>query len=87
MGGDMGICNIENGTINDIDELEKLYNKINDYLTSGINYPGWLKGVYPIRETAETGIKENNLFVLRVEDKIIGSIILNHKQEEVDMST
>ena len=35
---------IEPGTSADIDELEKLYNELNDYLAATINYPGWIKG-------------------------------------------
>ncbi|WP_238886219.1 GNAT family N-acetyltransferase [Clostridium sp. YIM B02551] len=73
---------IEKGTENDIDELEHLYDDLNDYLESGINYPGWIKGIYPIRETAADGIKAGTLFVLRVNNKIAGSVILSHEPEE-----
>lgn len=82
MKSEFEIWNIETGTLSDIDDLEKLYNDINDYLQIKINYAGWRKGIYPVRETAEAGIEEANLFILRVEGKIAGSIILNHKQEE-----
>lgn len=41
---------IENGESDDIDELENLYDDLNDYLRRGENYPGWAKGVYPIRK-------------------------------------
>jgi hypothetical protein len=30
---------IELGQVNDIDELENLYNDLNDYLAEGANYP------------------------------------------------
>lgn len=82
MDREYGTLKIEIGTIDDINALEEIYNDLNDYLHLGINYPGWLKGVYPVRETAETGIKEGNLFTLRIGNRIAGSIILNHKQEE-----
>lgn len=64
-----------------IDELEKLYNDLNDYLESGINYPGWIKGIYPTRQDAVDGIKNETLYVALYNDKIIGSIILNHNPE------
>lgn len=73
---------IEIGNEKDIDELEKLYNDLNDYLAAGINYPGWLKGVYPIREDAVKGIDEGYLYVARYNDEIVGSIILNHEPED-----
>lgn len=42
---------IEKGKVSDIDELERLYNDLNDYLSANTNYSGWIKGIYPIRET------------------------------------
>lgn len=73
---------IEKGTINDIDELAELYDDLNDFFESSVNYPGWIKGIYPVRETAVEGIEDDSLFVLRVDGCIAGSIILNHKPEE-----
>jgi len=77
-------CNdyiIEMGTTNDIDSLEDLYNNLNDYFKLGTNYPGWAKGIYPIRETAVKGIQNKNLFLLKLNHEIAGSIILNHEPE------
>lgn len=73
---------IRKGKANDIDKLESLYNELNDYLEANVNYPGWIKHIYPVRETAEEGISENTLFVAEVNGNIAGSIILNHKPEE-----
>ena len=72
---------IEKGVHADIDELARLYDNLNDFLDSDINHPGWIKGVYPVRQIAETGINEQNLYVVRLEGRIIGSIILNHHSE------
>lgn len=72
---------IELGKVTDIDELEELYNDLNDYLERNINYPGWRKGIYPIREDAINGVKNGNLYVAKHDGKIIGSIILNHEPE------
>ena len=73
---------IESGTPADIDELEKLYDDLNDYLSATINYPGWIKGIYPVRENAVAGIENNTLFVVRHNGKIAGSIILDHHPDE-----
>lgn len=72
---------IELGKPSDIDELEQLYNELNDFLEAGTNYPGWKKGVYPVRQNAEEGIDEGNLFVVRENGKIIGSLILSQKAD------
>nr|WP_295685673.1 GNAT family N-acetyltransferase [uncultured Lachnoclostridium sp.] len=73
--------NIVQGYTSDLDEIERLYNEVNDSLES-INYAGWKKGAYPTRADAKKGIEEQNLFIVKQGGKIIGSIILNHKQEE-----
>lgn len=71
----------ELGKAQDIDELEQLYDDLNDYLAEGRNYPGWIKGIYPIRENAVNGVENNNIFVARHEGKIVGSVILSHEPE------
>ncbi|WP_291579724.1 GNAT family N-acetyltransferase [Clostridium sp. UBA6640] len=69
------------GKENDIDELEQLYNDLNDYLEQGINYPGWKKGIYPVRQNAINGVKDGNLYVSKYNGEIIGSVILSHEPE------
>lgn len=73
---------IESASSADIDELERLYDKLNDHLSATINFPGWIKGIYPVRENAVDGIKEKSLFIARRDGKIAGSIILSHQPEE-----
>lgn len=72
---------IEAGTLQDIDELENLYNDLNDSLEKGTNYPGWMKGIYPIRKNAEIGIQQGFLFTAKIETKIAGTFILSHEPE------
>lgn len=69
------------GTVDDINELALLYDTLHDYLEQTTNYPGWIKGIYPIRETAETGIKNDHLFVLKARGEIAASVILSHEPE------
>ena len=57
---------IEKGVHADIDELAQLYDDLNDFLDSDINHPGWIKGVYPVRQIAEAGINEQHLHVVRL---------------------
>ena len=74
--------NISIGTKDDIDEVVEMYDRVNDYLAATVNYPGWKKGIYPARMDAECAIEENSLHVARVGEKIVGSMVLNHKPEE-----
>ncbi len=73
---------IVKGTKCDIEKIESLYNDLNDYLAIRINYPGWIKGIYPIREDAVLGIEEGNLYVIKEGNIIAGSIILRHTPEK-----
>lgn len=72
---------IELGKENDIDELEQLYNELNDHLEKEVNYPGWKKGVYPIRQNAIDGVENANLYVAKHKGIIVGSFILSHEPE------
>ncbi|MBP1045234.1 GNAT family N-acetyltransferase [Enterococcus sp. BWM-S5] len=72
---------LEQANLNDLDELEQLYNATIDSLNENINYPGWIKGNYPVRETAADGITAGTLYVIRQKNRIAGTIILNHKPE------
>ena len=73
---------IRKGTSQDINELSALYDELNDYLESHINYPGWRKGIYPIGEDAARGIAEDSLFVAVEDGRIAGTVILSHQPEE-----
>lgn len=73
---------IRPGVRKDIPEITRLYDETTEYLECHINYPGWKKGIYPAREQAEAGVEEGTLHVAEMAGKIIGSIILNGKQEQ-----
>ena len=53
---------IRKGTEKDVKEIALLYDSLNDYLERHVNYPGWKKGVYPIREDAYYLVDWNNNF-------------------------
>lgn len=70
------------GRQSDVDALERLYDDLNGYLAAGINYPGWSKGAYPIRQDAIDGINEKRLFVAEIAEELAGTMILRNKFEE-----
>jgi len=67
--------------VKDIAELARLYDDLNDFLSSGRNYPGWIKGIYPTYKDAEMGFLNESLFVAKINDAIVGTVILNHQPE------
>ena len=73
---------IRKATIHDIDEIECLYDDLNDYLEKHENGPRWKKGVYPVRENAEEALGESTLYVAVIDEKIVGTFVLSRKQDE-----
>ncbi|WMJ22366.1 GNAT family N-acetyltransferase [Paludicola sp. MB14-C6] len=73
--------NVELATYEDIEEIDELFNAVHDYLETHVNYPGWKRGVYPAREDAIGGVQKHNLFVLRVDGEIAGTIAFFHQPE------
>jgi len=78
---------IDLATPDDLPEIARLYDELNDYLSANINYPGWIKGIYPTRQHAETDIADGTLYVARLEGKIVGSIVLNGEPEKDPQTT
>lgn len=74
------------GTEEEIDSLAQLYDNVNEHLAAGVNYPGWKKGSYPVRQDAVDGINEGSLFVATEHEEILGSMILRHEPEPAYLS-
>ena len=70
------------GTLKDLPEIIKLYNELNDALATGVNYPGWKKHIYPNEETAREGVTTETIYVMKDDNRVIGTVILNDCQPE-----
>ena len=64
----------------DLDAVEKLYDAIHTAEENGKQIIGWIRGVYPVRTTAETALRRGDLFVLEDDGKIRGTGIINKIQ-------
>lgn len=71
---------IRKATENDISAVEKLYDEIHTAEEENKQQIGWIRGVYPVRATAEMALKRNDLFVLEKDGVICGSGIINNMQ-------
>ncbi len=60
----------------ELNKVVALYDTLNDYLQSSINYPRWKKGQYPSEITATEGFEANGLYIMEVNGEIAGTIIL-----------
>lgn len=70
----------ELASISHIEEIDALYDSITSHLSENTNYAGWIKGVYPVRKTAEDAIEDKNMFILTLYEKLVASVILNDIQ-------
>lgn len=62
----------------DIEEVENLYNDLCDFLVTKDYNPGFRKGYYPTRQEVLYFLKDDALYVAKVDGKIVGSIALTH---------
>lgn len=74
---------VRKATAKDIDAIEKLYDETHDAEEAGKQVTGWIRGVYPTRDTAEMALKRDDLFVLEDDGVIYGTGILNKAQVDV----
>ena len=58
---------IEKATEKDIDALEKMYYEVTAQLEKTVNYPAWINGLYPTRETFEEAVSKGAMYVARTE--------------------
>ena len=73
-------------TPNDIDAVAKIYEKIHAAEAAGEFTTGWIKGVYPVRDTAISAVERGDLFVMEDGDtqkEIRGAAVINQIQVDV----
>ena len=71
---------IRKATKNDLDAVARIYDAVHDAEEAGRTTVGWIRGVYPTRETAQAALDRDDLFVLCEDGKILGAAIINQIQ-------
>ena len=74
---------IRKAILPDLVAVEKLYEEVHDAEESGRQTIGWIRGVYPVRSTAEAALERGDLYVLISEAGIRGAAIINQIQVDV----
>ena len=74
---------IRKAAASDIDAVEKIYDELHQAEEDGTATIGWLRGIYPVRATAEAALKRGDLFVLEEDGEILGAGIINRIQVDV----
>ena len=74
---------IRKAELRDIDAIEKIYDRIHEKEDAGKIATGWITGVYPVRATAEAGLKRGDLFVYDSDGEILAAAVINQTQVDV----
>ena len=64
----------------DVDAIALIYEHIIEEEEKGLCSTGWIRGVYPTRDTAVTGLEKDDLFVMEEDKEIVAAMRLNKEQ-------
>ncbi len=67
----------------DLDAVEAVYDAQHTAEEAGKTTVGWIRGVYPTRDTAEAALARDDLFVLCEDGQVRGTAIINQIQVDV----
>ena len=71
---------IRKATAADIDAVAKIYEEIHSEEALGKVTTGWLKGIYPVKSTAQNALEKDWLFVAEENGEILSAAIINKYQ-------
>lgn len=67
-------------TEKDIDAVNRIYDAIHTAEENDTAAIGWIRGVYPVRQTAADAVERGDLYVAKNGDAVVGAAIINHIQ-------
>ncbi|MBE6038640.1 MAG: GNAT family N-acetyltransferase [Anaerofustis stercorihominis] len=74
---------IRKATVDDINAVTCIYEDIHTLEEEGKSTIGWIRGIYPTKETAEKSVDNDELFVMEVDGIIVASARINKIQDEM----
>lgn len=75
--------NIRRAKLFDLPGVAVVYEDTHAAEEAGKLTTGWMRGVYPVRETAEAALQRGDLFVLEEDNRIYGAAVINQIQVDV----
>ncbi len=67
----------------DIEAVASVYDQVHQAQEEGRLVTGWIRGVYPVKNTALEAIEREDLFVFEENDRIVGAAVINQIQVDV----
>lgn len=74
--------NIRKATVKDIQAISEIYEHIHNEESYGRMTTGWIRNIYPVRQTACDAVCRGDMYVYE-EDMILASAIINKEQVDV----
>lgn len=71
---------IRKASIQDINQITAIYDKIHSLEENGVYTVGWKRGIYPTLQTALRALDRNDLYVLESDGHIFASAVINSEQ-------
>ena len=67
----------------DLDAICGIYERSHDAEEAGLSSTGWLRGVYPVRATAEASLDRDDMYVAVLDGKTAATGVINQIQVDV----
>ncbi len=67
----------------DLDAIESIYDRTHDAEEAGLTTIGWVRGIYPVRETAEASLERDDMYVAEYYGRVVAAGIINKIQVNV----
>lgn len=67
----------------DLDAIERIYDRTHDAEEAGLTTTGWVRGIYPVREVAEAALGRGDMYVAEYDGRVVASGIINNIQVNV----
>ncbi len=67
----------------DLDAIERIYDRTHDAEEAGLTTTGWVRGIYPVREVAEAALSRGDMYVAEYDGRVVASGIINNIQVNV----
>lgn len=69
-------------TPDDLDALLALYDRVFTAEEAGLTSVGWVRGIYPTRQTLEDALLRDDLFLEEADDALVGAAVFNKLQSD-----
>lgn len=75
--------NFRKANADDIDAIEQIYSLTHDEIEAGRAQTGWVRSIYPTRESAAASLDRGDMFICELDGVICASAIINQIQVDV----